>query len=312
MDKISIIIPIYNSERYIEKCLDSVTAQTFRNLEILCINDGSVDGSGNICARYAEKDKRIKVFHKIHEGVSAAKNFGLRYVTGKYIGFVDSDDWIEPEFYDVLHRKMKANNVPIGVTGYYKDTACESISVSNRKIIPDSVISQEKMLLYPLQRDDYMGFCGYLCNKLFLAEILLNYGIRFDSDINYGEDVLLYMQTVLAGACTGIYIERPLYHYYQHDISITKNKSLRVKSDILIVYKRVEELLKIHGYEHISFWARGFYCHHASVVARLAQETHDMDCYSLMQKEIKVHLNDYIKTNVGYPEKFEKMYQLLP
>ena len=106
MAKISVIVPVYNVESYLRKCLDSVINQTYSDLEILLINDGSFDNCGEICDEYAGKDARIKVFHKENGGLSSALNVGLKNVSGDYIGFVDSDDWIELDMYQKLHNAM--------------------------------------------------------------------------------------------------------------------------------------------------------------------------------------------------------------
>ena len=100
--KISVVIPIYNVEKYIERCIDSVLNQTYMNLEIILVDDGSPDRCGEICDNYAQIDKRIRVIHKENGGLSSARNAGLRIATGDYISFVDSDDWIEPHMYETL------------------------------------------------------------------------------------------------------------------------------------------------------------------------------------------------------------------
>ncbi|MDR2727810.1 MAG: glycosyltransferase [Chitinispirillales bacterium] len=298
MDKISIIIPVYNVEPYIKKCLDSVINQTYTDLEILLINDGSTDNSGNICDEYAKIDNRIRVFHKNNGGVASARNVGLKNFTGQYLGFVDPDDWIEPNMYEVLYNAIVDKNVHISVAGYFKDINTESVTMVNREKIYDCVISAKDMLLYPLKRDYYMGFCGYLWNKLFSADIFNDGNLIFDNDIKYASDVLFYTTVVTARKCTGCYIDKPIYHYYQRNSAITKSKSLNIKNDILIVYKRVEKLLNDNGYSDISYWARGFYCYHASVIAEI------------VRNEIKNHLDDYIETNREFPEKIERMQRL--
>jgi len=310
-DKISVIIPVYNVEPYIRKCLDSVANQTYANLEILCVDDGSTDNSGNICDEYAVRDKRIRVFHKENGGLSSALNVGLRNFTGDYLGIVDSDDWIEPDMYETLHKAIKDKNVKISVGGYFKDTDAESIPMTNKKQISEGVISQRDMLLYPLQRDYYLGFCGYLCTKLFSADIINNIHLFFDDEIKYGMDILFYTTIVLAGKCTGTYTDKQLYHYYQRATAITKSESMDIKNDILIVYKRVEKLLEDSEFSDISFWARGFYCHHASVIAEIALKNNDKETLKRMQDEIREHLNDYIETNRDFPEKMERMHRLL-
>ncbi len=121
MDKISVIIPVYNVEPYIRKCIDSVINQTYINLEIILVDDGSTDNSGKVCDEYATKDKRVKVLHKRNGGVSSAKNAGLKEVTGKYLGFVDSDDWIEPEMYEILYNDLTFNNASFSTVNFFRE-----------------------------------------------------------------------------------------------------------------------------------------------------------------------------------------------
>ena len=106
MSKISVIVPVYNVEQYLPQCLDSIINQTYKNLEIICVDDGSPDNSGKILDEYAKKDKRIKVIHQENQGVSVARNTGLDNATGKYIGFVDPDDWIEADYYETLTANL--------------------------------------------------------------------------------------------------------------------------------------------------------------------------------------------------------------
>ena len=114
---ISVIVPIYNVETYLPQCLDSIIVQTWNNLEIILINDGSTDNSGHICDAYVAKDSRIKVVHKSNGGLSAARNSGLDIANGEYIGFVDSDDWIEPTMYENLFAGFSLGNNVILTNG---------------------------------------------------------------------------------------------------------------------------------------------------------------------------------------------------
>jgi len=311
MDKISIIIPVYNVEPYIRKCLDSVIGQTHKNLEILLINDGSSDAGGKICDEYAAGDSRLKVFHQANGGLSAALNVGLSNFTGDYLGFVDSDDWIEPDMFETLYKSAKKENVPVSVVGYFKDTDSESMAMTNKLNIPDGVISVRNMLLYPLKRDDYLGFCSYVWNKLYSAGIIRSSGIKFDEKIRYGMDVIFYYSLVLSAKCTCTYTNKQMYHYFQRSAAISKTKSVSTKSDILTAYKSIEKLMDNSDYSDISYWARGFYCHHAIVVAEIAHEADDIYTFRKMQSEIKQHLDDYIKTNEYSHDKMERVYRIL-
>ena len=311
MDKISVIIPVYNVEPYIRKCLESVINQTYANLEILLINDGSTGCCGMICDEYAGIDGRIRVFHKENGGLSSALNVGLEHFTGDYIGFVDSDDWIETDMYEVLYQAIKDNKTHISVAGYFKDTGTETTPMANKDQVPDGLIKTREMILYPLKRDHYMGFGSYVWNKLYRADVVKKSGLTFDNEIKYGMDVLFYFSLVLSQKCTGVYTEKPVYHYLQREAAISKSKSINVKTDILTAYKKVEELMNKSGYSDISFWARGFYCYHASVVAETALDSNNKETALSMQNEIREHLSDYIETNKECPEKYERMYRIL-
>jgi len=311
MKKISVIIPVYNVELYLRRCLDSVVTQTYENLEILLVNDGSTDKSGAICDEYAAKDSRVQVIHKDNGGLSSALNVGLSRFTGDYLGFIDSDDWVTPDMYEVLYSAVQETHVPISVAAFCKATDTDSTPMVNTKQIPNGIITVKNMLLYPLKRDYYMGFCGYVWNKLYSANAIKKGGLCFDEKIKYGMDVLFYMNLVATVNCNGIYTDKPIYHYYQRNSAISKSESFNVRNDILTVYKKVEHLLNNSEYSDISYYARGFYCYHAGTIAEVAIKYGDKQTLLLMQKEIKEHIDDYIKTNTEFPDKIEKMRDLL-
>lgn len=123
---ISIIVPVYNVKDYLEKCLQSICVQTYKNLEIILIDDGSSDGSGELCDLFAQRDGRIKVIHQTNAGQSAARNRGLAVAQGEFLGFVDSDDWIEPDMYEFLYHLLKANGADISICSHYIETAVKT------------------------------------------------------------------------------------------------------------------------------------------------------------------------------------------
>ena len=117
-DLISVIVPVYNVEPFLDRCMQSILRQTYRNLEIILVDDGSTDASAQLCDDYARKDGRVKVLHKTNGGLSDARNAGLELASGAYIGYVDSDDWIEPDMYEQMHRACVENNARIAVCRY--------------------------------------------------------------------------------------------------------------------------------------------------------------------------------------------------
>ena len=118
---ISVIVPVYKVEPYLNQCVESILCQTYSDLEILLVDDGSPDRCGQICDEYAKQDCRVKVFHTRNEGLSAARNLGLQNAKGEYIGFVDSDDWIEPEMYEVLLKRLEETESNVCICGFYQE-----------------------------------------------------------------------------------------------------------------------------------------------------------------------------------------------
>ncbi|MBP1553759.1 MAG: glycosyltransferase family 2 protein [Oscillospiraceae bacterium] len=181
---ISIIIPVYNAEKYIEKCVDSLVNQTYKNLEIILVNDGSTDNSGSLCDSFAAKDDRIKVIHKQNGGVSSARNAGLDAATGEYITFADSDDWLDTSAFDICAAEMKKNNLDLLVCGY-------NTVFPNR--ITTTYMDCNMFTRYEYQENiskyitTSVGF-NSVWNKIYSAHIINSHHIRFDETMQINED----------------------------------------------------------------------------------------------------------------------------
>jgi len=313
-DKISIIIPVYNVEPYIRRCLDSVIHQTYTNLEILCINDGSTDLSGKICEEYAARDKRIKVFHKKNGGLPSARNEGIKNITGKYVGFVDSDDWIEPEMYEILYKLVKSKNVLVSAVNFFTATDTYSTPRKNTRIIPERRLSQEDMLLYIYRLDLYNGFHVTVWNKLFSAELFSCGKLNFDETLTAaGEDVLFTAQAFMTKNCTGAYSDKALYHYYQRDTSLVHSSKLNsfIYNGSLKAHKMVEDLFSKNGYDDFAMLAKKEICYYASYIADLAIKSGDKKVLSFMQKEMRDYLSAYTEVYSEYPERIERINKLI-
>lgn len=312
-DKISVIVPVYNVEPYIKRCLDSVINQSYTNLEILCINDGSTDNSGKICDEYATKDKRIRVFHKQNGGLPSARNVGLQNFTGQYVGFVDSDDWIEPEMYETLHNLVKNKNVSIGTVNAFTATDTYSIPRRNTAMIPNSVLSRRDMLTYIYRLDIYNGFHVVVWNKLFSAKLFSCGKLHFDETLRVGEDVLFTAQAFLTEGCTGAYKDIPLYHYYQRSDSIMCSApiNLRIYNGSLAAHKIVIDLLAENGYEDLTKLVKKEICYYASYIAEFAIKAKDKKSLEIMQEEMKNYLSDYAEVYREYPERIERINKLI-
>lgn len=202
---VSIIVPIYNAEKYLEKCIESIVNQTYTNIEIILVDDGSPDNSAILCDEYAEKDGRIKVVHKANGGVSSARNAGLDIAQGDYVSFVDADDWIEPNYCSALlaGRAEDAELVVAETVNIYED----------RRVYPQIPISGRyslEGLKSDFQKLFSAGLINTPCAKLYRAETVD--GLRFDESVALGEDILFnlaYMEK-----CENIvFIPNVIYNY---------------------------------------------------------------------------------------------------
>ena len=208
--KVSIIIPIYNTAKYLPKCLDSILDQTYQNLEVILIDDGSTDNSGKIADDYAKKDQRIKIIHQKNAGQSSARNRGLKNATGNYISFVDSDDTITKTFIEKLLFKNRDTALSVCGIRYkrLRQHSVENVYINPlRSIRPNE--SKKAYILYLLAID---GRIYSSVNKLYKADIAKN--LKFDESINFAEDtkfVLNYLKAVKSANIN--FVLEPLYIY---------------------------------------------------------------------------------------------------
>lgn len=218
-EKISIIIPVYNVEKYLNKCIKSILNQTYSNLEILLIDDGSIDKSGAICDELGKIDKRIKVFHKKNEGVSSARNVGIKNATGEYLIFIDSDDYLEKNMIEFLYKNLKNNNVDISICEYYIDYGNNRIEKKNNRE-ENIILNKEEFYKYLLD-SNYFG--GFLFNKLIKKTLIYDKKriLLFDENVHICED-LLYMCQIGQNINKIYYTTTPYYYYVQR-----KNGALR-------------------------------------------------------------------------------------
>jgi len=181
MAEISIIVPIYQSETCLVKCLDSILCQDYRDFQLILVDDGSTDQSGDICDRYEKEDKRIVVLHQSNHGVSAARNAGLRLASGKYVTFVDSDDWLKPGYLSDL-LDSDADFVILGFSAFNEDG-----KLLRQYEWPSEKIDVNKEALLRLFQS---GALGFICSKRFRRDLISEYGLHFEEQISHTEDTL--------------------------------------------------------------------------------------------------------------------------
>ena len=204
---VSIIVPVYNAEDYLHRCLDSLLSQTLEDLEIIAVDDGSSDGSSGILDSYAGKDNRVKVIHVRNGGVSKARNLGLDVARGEYFGFVDSDDWVDPDMFEVLLTTAREADADVSVCGVYGETENRGKKVLSPK--------QAVVCMYTEP-----GFCGYSCNKLVRRGLLSEN--RYDEHLKCYEDLALFHR-VFSDCSKVAWTDTPLYHYEKHADSATSD-----------------------------------------------------------------------------------------
>ena len=209
MPKVSVIVPVYNVEEYLPKCLDSIINQTLEDIEIILVDDGSPDNCFRICDEYAEKDSRVKVIHQKNSGPSVARNTGIKNATGEYVGFVDADDYIDCYMYEKLVDVCDKNNYDAVFSNYYKVNK-NDISVNQYKN------SLEMLLSY---KDIVSGKLVFIWKNIYRRNFLLENDILFNKDVSIGEDTTFNLNCVL---CSNkiYYINIPFYYYVQRESSI--------------------------------------------------------------------------------------------
>lgn len=229
---ISIIIPAYNVEKYLPKCLDSIRCQTLKRWEAIIIDDGSSDGSGAICDEFAKKDSRFKVIHQPNKGLGRTRNIALDYVTADLIGFVDSDDWVEPEMFERLYNAISTSGADIAICNYtsdYPDHIQQNKALIN---IPEQTWSKEEAIDY-LINDKVIH--SYLWDKLFKRELITH---KFPVDQNF-EDMFALMKW-FANSNAVHYIPYKGYHYRQRKSSVVHDTT--AQNHLQFINARIEQL----------------------------------------------------------------------
>lgn len=314
--KISVIIAIYNVAPYLRQCLDSIVNQTYRNLEILCVDDGSTDESGAICDEYAARDSRVVVIHQKNGGSAAARNAGLDVCTGDYISIVDGDDWLELTMYGTLMGLYSDPAVDIVVCGYSMDYPDHRQIIENLQPVPEEVCPVREFLYYIYRRDLYRGVASYLWNKLFPRRIFDGTAakIRFDASFkSLGDDIDFASRCYVL--CNSFrYSPIPLYHYRQREISAFQGSIVK-QLDTLNILRSYEKIIHLYESNQISEnildYVKRFYVYHAGLLLEYAEKTGNAEKAELLRKKIQPYLTIYQKTNQDHPERYQWICRLL-
>ena len=230
--KVSVIIPVYNTEKYLRECLDSICAQTYHGLEIILIDDGSTDESGDICEEWSRKDNRIRVFHQQNAGVSSARNAGLEVCTGDLISFVDSDDWLDLEMIEKLVGCLDENRADAAMCGFVDYPHGAPVEKGVFSVAPCDF----KGAIYQMMRRN--GCFTALWAKLFRRELVFRDGgpVRFDASLTFGEDEVWLLE-VLRDCRATAFLPQAMYYWRPREGSVTRTETLTEKQMSVLTAK---------------------------------------------------------------------------
>ena len=255
---ISIILPIYNTEKYLGQCLDSILNQTYTNFEVLLINDGSTDSSGIICQEYVERDSRFRYFEKDNGGVASARNLGLEHSEGTYITFIDSDDWVEQNYLDVLYTALKENDTDVAISTYKRFAQdgvfyLRSYSREDDEFLNLGTRSRDSFLeiLPRLGELDHSFYS--ISSKLIKRKIIGN--LLFDEQVSYAEDLNFFFHLYL-GVESVVYVRDYTYIYRTHDASTSQNVNELKALQELEIYKSMFQQIDRMGLPTFYYFKR--------------------------------------------------------
>ncbi len=279
MKIISVIIPVYNVEKYLPECLDSVINQTYSSLQIVLVDDGSTDNSGKICDDYAKKDNRITVVHQANQGAGAAKNVGLDLVEGEYLSLIDSDDYIDLDFYEILVSRIEKHNADV-VQCLFRNTFVNNsydrkynfLSTSNR------VLSSKKYLFEMLYDWKYAVFWNKLFNTSLLGETRFPVGRKIDDDF--------FTYKLICNAKRIVNINDVLYNYRMRQSSVMnvndKDRLMKDRIDCFVErYNYIKNAFPILSYD--------YYYHFSDFLLYTYNSTSSVELKEYLEK----HLKDY-------------------
>ncbi|MGL6121160.1 MAG: glycosyltransferase family 2 protein [Fusobacteriaceae bacterium] len=247
--KVSVIVPAYNAEKYIEKCLDSIIHQTLREIEVIVIDDGSYDLTGTIVDRYIKKDSRIKKIHQSNKGSSTARNVGLKKAKGEFVGYLDSDDFTELNYYEEMFLYAKKNELEIVVSDFIKENSYK------KELKQDLNLEDEKIMTGKEYIENLFLGNGYpnVWDKLVKRSLYIENKIKFEKNIFLGDDIIVTTKLGYFAKRVGK-INKAFVHYVQHDLQGTSKKGLGDKIfDLYLVIKNLEEFFIKEKYISINF-----------------------------------------------------------
>ena len=285
-DLISVIIPVYNVEKYLDKCVESVIKQTHKNLEIVLVDDGSLDNCPKMCDRWTKKDNRIKVIHKENGGLSDARNVGIDNTIGKYIYFLDSDDYIDKDMLENLYNDMKKNNSKISACGFIYET-------ENKKepyYCKENYVENSESVLKRIFQDNDISTC--IWDKLYQRDLFDE--IRFPKGKIHEDTATLYKLIDKAKVIS--HISKAQHHYVQREGSILNSKFDTKQLDIVFFKEEIVFFIK-EKYQNILEEAENFYIQQLNKSIVLCYKNKLKKEYKTLKKKLKAYFPRIMKNS---------------
>ena len=303
---ITVVFPVYNTGKYLPKAMDAMLAQTYQDFEIILVDDGSTDGSGDTCEQQAARRPGTRVFHKKNGGVSSARNCGIDNARGDFIIFPDPDDWVEPNYLETLVSLREKNGADLSVCGRF-DHIDGRVRIWNEGASP-ALLDQEKAL-DQLVRPNV--FCGYAWNKLYSLQLIRQHGLRFDEELHFAQDLYFAVRYFLLIRSVA-FDPVPLYHYNHDSGGVTASYTplSPKKLSCFLTYRKIAELTEA-SHPHIADLARSTQCHLALQYIYIYYRTgmKDASVLKMLKQNYLDHRACYLKGDAytAYDKRFSWM-----
>lgn len=305
--EISVIVPIYNVENYLDRCIKSILNQTFENFELILINDGSLDSSLDICNKYGMYDKRIKIINQNNKGVSCSRNIGIENANGKYLLFVDADDYIDYDMLECLYNMTKTYDVDISIC------RCKLFidgKLQNKQIITENIeiFKENKKIIENFMKENKFLFSP--CNKLYKKSIIIENEIRFPLNIRYSEDAIFNYKVFLNVKKVAFTNIQKYNYYINNSSSITKLDESRL--DILIGMEEIHKMIELYYPELKYIISNTYVTSTLGIIRDLAKSNEILIKYNIL-KNIKflINKNNYITNSCKDLETKNRVLYLL-
>lgn len=245
MPKVSIIAPVYNVEKYLRKCIDSLINQTLNDIEIICINDGSTDKSLKILKEYKNRDSRIILLNQENSGQSVARNRGIEIAKGEYLGFVDPDDWIDLDYYEKLYNAASTNDTDIAVGGIIRVTGIKKKKFLNfeKETLTDNTKLKFELCDVPEK--------SYIWNKIYKTQKLKEINLKFEEGRIFEDCIFTPQALFFLGKM--VTVPNTYYYYLRRNNSTVKQRSQKANADSIYAHKKASEFIKEHNIDISSF-----------------------------------------------------------